>query len=49
MDVIQPQMIWIGNRCYRKNPLSSSWDQSEDVIEEHSFEKEQELCGPCTS
>jgi hypothetical protein len=31
MDVIQPQFIWIDNRCYRKNPLSSLYADVNNV------------------
>lgn len=34
MDVIQPQLIWIGNRCYRKTAVSS--DSTEEYHEEKS-------------
>ncbi|XP_046446258.1 activating signal cointegrator 1 complex subunit 1-like [Daphnia pulex] len=31
MDVIQPKFIWIDNRCYRKNPLSSLYCDGNNV------------------
>lgn len=31
MDVIQPQVIWIDNRCYRKNRISPLYDDGNDV------------------
>ena len=45
MDVIQPQLIRIENRCYRKNPVAPSWGTTE--IEEQIPDIESKLSGPC--
>jgi len=30
MDVLRPALVYIGNRCYRKNPVTSTTDTAED-------------------
>jgi len=47
MDVIQPQLIRIANRCYRKNPVAPSWGTTEREIELRASENDPKLSGPC--
>lgn len=46
MDVIQPQLIRIANRCYRKNPVAPSWGTTEREIELRASENDPKLSGP---
>jgi len=34
MDVLRPPLVYIGNRCYRKNPVSSTTNTAEDDYED---------------
>ena len=37
MDVLRPPVVYIGNRCYRKNPVSSASNTVEDDYEDCEF------------
>ncbi|BFZ00513.1 hypothetical protein BsWGS_03552 [Bradybaena similaris] len=50
MEVLRPQLIWIGNRCYRKNPLKDSKamdPETEDLFDSDfaSNTYNDEVCG----
>jgi len=37
MDVLRPPLVYIGNRCYRKNPVASISNTVEDDYEDSEF------------
>ena len=37
MDVLRPPLVYIGNRCYRKNPVVYATNTAEDDFEDEEF------------
>ncbi|ESP05047.1 hypothetical protein LOTGIDRAFT_230082 [Lottia gigantea] len=47
MDILRPAVIWIGNRCYRKNPIKNDKGEIENEggnYDEEEFEMEDDSC-----
>ena len=37
MDILRPPVVYIGNRCYRKNPVAFTDNTAEDDYEDNEF------------